>query len=545
MAFLHMDNIIEAAEVLINCATTSITTAPPVPSSTPPTAELAEMAASNVAVAGATSNVSVGTVVVVGGTGVVVGASVLMAIILSPVHVVIDMNKPTPSPSPNPTIIPKIQCPDAGAAMFAGYKVSNTYEDMQLLMVTLTDLPERLELFLTNSFSLPTMSEEFAGNKTGSVKMIIPSGGFSAGTLFGYESPTVAISDKFIWQNSAAGFILPEQGSDVLLYCRDDFRMIQIASLSYGMTQEDVPRDLRMFSIAIPYSSCAFYKGEKIGTTDDLIDALGRNESFDTTSCTEPGFDFDRDALNMAFKVIEKNSKPSMQPSVSRSPSLTPMALNEKDLSNIPSTLEFRTKGPEIQARRTRAPVPLHEKDEIMTSQHPTHTMDPMTGPSSFPTMQPSVSRSPSQAPTERNKQLSNPSLHPSNSFDPVSKPSIGPIESISPTTKKSGMPSASASIRPSLKGSLLPTVSPSANSSDLPSRSIGPSIKPSSTPSISLDPFSASSIEPSGNHSIEPSGSLPLPPTTEPSDLLSVSLGPSMWPSMAPTDSVATSKHP
>eukprot|EP00978_Attheya_sp_CCMP212_P046074 scaffold372903_cov51-Attheya_sp.AAC.1 len=76
----------------------------------------------------------------------------------------------TPSPSPYPTTIPKVQCPDAGAAMFAGYKVSNASEDRQLLMVVLTDLPERLELFLTNSFSLPTMSEEFAGNKTGSVK---------------------------------------------------------------------------------------------------------------------------------------------------------------------------------------------------------------------------------------------------------------------------------------------------------------------------------------------------------------------------------------
>eukprot|EP00978_Attheya_sp_CCMP212_P007410 scaffold17184_cov47-Attheya_sp.AAC.3 len=134
--------------------------APPLPLSTPPTTELAEMAASNAAVA--------------------VGATVLMHTVLSPVYMVRNMNKPTPSPSPYPTITPKVQCPDAGAAMFAGYKVSNTSEDRQLLMVTLTDLPERLELFLTNSFSLPTMSEEFAGNKTGSVKMIIPSGGFSA-----------------------------------------------------------------------------------------------------------------------------------------------------------------------------------------------------------------------------------------------------------------------------------------------------------------------------------------------------------------------------
>jgi hypothetical protein len=144
---------------------------------------LAEMTASNAAVAGATSNVAAvagatsnvavvagagatSNVAVIGGIGVAVTASVLMATVLSPVQI-----EPTPSPSPYPTVIPKVQCPDAGAAMFAGYTVGNTSEDSQLFLVTLTDLPERLELFLTNSFSLPTMSEEFAGNNTGSVKV--------------------------------------------------------------------------------------------------------------------------------------------------------------------------------------------------------------------------------------------------------------------------------------------------------------------------------------------------------------------------------------
>eukprot|EP00978_Attheya_sp_CCMP212_P048185 scaffold483135_cov153-Attheya_sp.AAC.1 len=166
--------------------------------------------------------------------------------------------------------------------------------------------------------------------------MIIPSGGFSAGTLFGYESPALAaISDNFMWQNSASGFTLPEQGSDVLLYCRDDWRTMKIASLSYGKTQEDVPRDLNFFSIAIPDSSCAFYKGEKIGTTDDLIDSLGRNESFDMTSCTEPGFN--RDSLDLSFKVIEPNSKPSVQPSVSRSPSQMPTDSRSEEPSFKPT----------------------------------------------------------------------------------------------------------------------------------------------------------------------------------------------------------------
>eukprot|EP00978_Attheya_sp_CCMP212_P011452 scaffold28246_cov75-Attheya_sp.AAC.3 len=144
MEFLRIDNTVETAKRLV------------------------KIAASNAAVAGATSTfVTVDRI-----TWALVGVVVLMAAILSPIPFVIDKTKPTPSPSPYPTMIPKVQCPDAGAAMFAGYKVSNTSEDMQLFMVALTDLPERLELFLTNSFSLPTMSEEFPGNKTGSVKEI-------------------------------------------------------------------------------------------------------------------------------------------------------------------------------------------------------------------------------------------------------------------------------------------------------------------------------------------------------------------------------------
>jgi hypothetical protein len=190
------NNVTEVAEVIVDCATKSMIMAPspPDPTSTPPTAELAEMAASNAAVAGATSNVAAVTgatsnvavvagatsnvavaasatsvVTFVGGTGAFVGASVLLATVFSPANY---LSEPTtPSPSPYPTVIPKVQCPDPGAAMFAGYKVSNTSDDQQLCMVTLMDLPERLELFLTNSFSLPTMSEEFAGNKTGSVKV--------------------------------------------------------------------------------------------------------------------------------------------------------------------------------------------------------------------------------------------------------------------------------------------------------------------------------------------------------------------------------------
>eukprot|EP00978_Attheya_sp_CCMP212_P029735 scaffold106723_cov53-Attheya_sp.AAC.1 len=127
---------------------------------------LLKIAASNAAVTSTTSTVSV-----VHAIWAFVGAVVLMAAILSPIPFIINSkDKRTPSPSPYPTIIPKVQCPDAGAAMFAGYKVSNTSEDRQLIMVVLTDLPERLELFLTNSFSLPTMSEEFPGNKTGYVK---------------------------------------------------------------------------------------------------------------------------------------------------------------------------------------------------------------------------------------------------------------------------------------------------------------------------------------------------------------------------------------
>eukprot|EP00978_Attheya_sp_CCMP212_P005290 scaffold11774_cov30-Attheya_sp.AAC.1 len=93
MGFLHLDNTVETAKWLI------------------------KIAASNAAVAGTTS-----TVTVVCAIWAFVGVVVLMTAILSPIPFIIDNNKPTPSPSPHPTMIPKVQCPDAGAAMFAGYK---------------------------------------------------------------------------------------------------------------------------------------------------------------------------------------------------------------------------------------------------------------------------------------------------------------------------------------------------------------------------------------------------------------------------------------
>eukprot|EP00978_Attheya_sp_CCMP212_P006137 scaffold13834_cov31-Attheya_sp.AAC.1 len=146
MEFLRIDNTVETAKWLV------------------------KMAASNAAVTGAVSSTSVVTVDRI--RWAFVGAVVLMTTILSPIPFIINKNKLTPSPIPYLTITPKVQCPDAGAAMFAGYKVSNTTSDGRqlLLMVALVDLPERLELFLMNSFTLPTMSEEFAGNKMGSVK---------------------------------------------------------------------------------------------------------------------------------------------------------------------------------------------------------------------------------------------------------------------------------------------------------------------------------------------------------------------------------------
>eukprot|EP00978_Attheya_sp_CCMP212_P001642 scaffold3352_cov47-Attheya_sp.AAC.4 len=449
---------------------------PPLPSSTPPTTELVEMATSDAAVAGAVSAKCIAIGTVIGGTGVVVGASVLLYTVLSPVSTIINTHKPTPSPYPK--ITPKVQCPEAGAAMFAGYKVSNTSEDRQLLMVTLTNLPERLELFLTNSLSLPTMREEFAGNKTGSVKTIIPSGGFSAGTLFGYESPALAISEEFMWQNSASGFILPEQGSDVLLYCRDDWRMMKIASLSYGMTQEDAPRDLKNFSVAIPDSSCAFYKGATIGTVEDLTDSLARNESFDSTSCTEAGFD--RDVFNQSFQVIEPNSKPSTQPSVSHNPSQAPSDSRSEEPSSKPTLSVGPTSPPSYQPSMSSEPSVSHlptekpsisvKPTEVSTKPSVSTTTQPPLNPTKVPliSMRPSLRASvwptesafPSQnlsdGPTESTKPSSNPSLHPSKSLDPVSKPSIGPSVSISSTMKISGAPSES--IGPSLRESLLPT---------------------------------------------------------------------------------------
>eukprot|EP00978_Attheya_sp_CCMP212_P049536 scaffold677905_cov130-Attheya_sp.AAC.1 len=79
---------------------------------------LLKVAAYNAAVAGGTLTF----VTVVRVRWALVGVVVLMAAFLSPIAFIINKTKPTPSPSPYLTITRKVQCPYAGAAMFAGYK---------------------------------------------------------------------------------------------------------------------------------------------------------------------------------------------------------------------------------------------------------------------------------------------------------------------------------------------------------------------------------------------------------------------------------------
>jgi hypothetical protein len=155
---------------------------PPNISPTPPAEELTEMAASNANASGvgATSNggaadgISSTLAKVTSTAGVIAGLGVLMAIALTAP----DKSPNTPGtltePTPiitDPAIFPNVPCPDSGSAMFTGYKMSNTSENGQLLLVTLVELPENLELFLTNSFGLPTASDEFFGNQTASAKV--------------------------------------------------------------------------------------------------------------------------------------------------------------------------------------------------------------------------------------------------------------------------------------------------------------------------------------------------------------------------------------
>jgi hypothetical protein len=173
MSLLHVHTTVVGVGALVSCATLVVKMAPPNISSTPPAEEATEMAASNATAAGATSNggTAVSTLATAASAvGVIALAGALITFGLVPGKPSGNVNETTPRLS-DPTILPKVPCPDSASAMFSGYKMSNTSENGQLLLVTLVDLPENLELFLTNSFGLPTASDDFFGNQTASAKV--------------------------------------------------------------------------------------------------------------------------------------------------------------------------------------------------------------------------------------------------------------------------------------------------------------------------------------------------------------------------------------
>eukprot|EP00978_Attheya_sp_CCMP212_P024762 scaffold78400_cov53-Attheya_sp.AAC.1 len=309
MLLLHVHTTFVGVAVLVSCTTSVVTMAPPNISSTPP----AEMVTSG----GAASTLA--RVTSTAGVIALVGASVAFALIPSgPTHG--NLIVPTPSLGlSDTTILPKVPCPDSGSAMFSGYKMSNTSENGQLLIVTLVELHENLELFLTNSIGLPTASDEFLGNQTASAKMTIPIGGFTTGTLFGYGTPFYEITNEIIWEKSP-GLILPERGKDVILYCTDLTKSVPIAALS-RMSQDDVPESIMKYTYFIQAdSSCAVYDGEKVGTQQTLTSYLTTGEMWNSTLCEDPNFDIDD--INMSFSILTTTPQPSFVPSASVNPSV-------------------------------------------------------------------------------------------------------------------------------------------------------------------------------------------------------------------------------
>jgi hypothetical protein len=173
MSLLQVHNSVEGVETLVSSAISVVKMAPPDISSTLPAGEVAETATSNATAVGATSNVGAAhgissTIAIVASTaGGIALIGCLLAFALIPVENPGNVNEPIPFLSDPDITLSKVPCPDSGSAMFTGYKISsNTSENGQLLMVALVELPENLELFLINSFELPTASNDFFGNQT-------------------------------------------------------------------------------------------------------------------------------------------------------------------------------------------------------------------------------------------------------------------------------------------------------------------------------------------------------------------------------------------
>jgi len=195
----------------------------------------------------------------------------------------------TPPPTSSPLGSGSCTTLTAGDVQVIGVHSDNPDE---IALVTLVNLPAGLELHLTDSGWTGT---EFQTSE-GSVKLTVPDGGLSSGTIFGFGDD----SNLFLaraWTQTGT-LALSTQGDSVIVYCQPtegkyNFLGAATTSNSWDANQSDsnnsgLPPGLEIASIALPHFDNYIYIGPSEGTKSYLTSAIGNEEYWSGFNNAQP-----------------------------------------------------------------------------------------------------------------------------------------------------------------------------------------------------------------------------------------------------------------
>eukprot|EP00980_Cylindrotheca_fusiformis_P010933 scaffold2499_cov125-Cylindrotheca_fusiformis.AAC.24 len=157
---------------------------------------------------------------------------------------------------------------------------ANSDNPDEIALVALENLPEYLELFLTDD---AWTGSGFRGSE-GTVKLSVPPGGISKGTVFGFGSESdLAYANS--WTDVSRNVALSAQGDNVLCYCKptdSTFNFLAAVSNSGPWVNDDfdssnsaLPPGLKGTNTVLSHRDNYHYAGTTKGTKTEIVGSIG------------------------------------------------------------------------------------------------------------------------------------------------------------------------------------------------------------------------------------------------------------------------------
>ena len=200
----------------------------------------------------------------------------------------------------------------------------NSVNPDTIALIALEDIPGNMELYLTDN---AWTGLSFRSNE-GTIKLVTPDSGISAGTVFGYGEGLVYGDD---WESVGGRFAMSESGDTVLVYTTasandvssitflaafsyagmDSWRDANLSEDEYGTDSSALPSSLSSTSgtTTLPSKKNYVYVGPRSGNKEFLQSSLENTKNWEGTS----------DPITVSQESFSVNqSNPSSSPSIDR-----------------------------------------------------------------------------------------------------------------------------------------------------------------------------------------------------------------------------------